>query len=185
MARTLWYLFETIGSLLASACILRAAAWHARLSARNPLVQFVIALTDWIVKPLRRMLPTARGTDWASLMAATLVAVLMAVVLALLNSHGRVPIFGAVILRAVFWLAQWSLYLLMGLVILQAVLSWVNPAAPLAPAVDQLTRPFLAPIRRFVPLVGGVDLSPLLLILIVQVLMMLLETALPMLLALG
>lgn len=176
MERALWFLLETVGSLLATACILRAAAWRAQLSARNPIVQFVIAVTDWLVKPLRKVLPASRRTDWSSLAAALIVAVVLAVVWTLLSTRSRMPVFGAVVLLAMFWVLKWSLYLLMGLVILQAILSWVNPHAPVAPAIDQLTRPWLAPIRRLIPLVGGVDLSPLVLIVVAQVALTLLES---------
>ncbi len=176
MERALWFLLETVGSLLATACILRAASWRAQLSARNPIVQFVIAVTDWLVKPLRKVLPASRRTDWSSLAAALIVAVVLAAVWSLLSTRSRMPVFGAVVLLAVFWVLKWSLYLLMGLVILQAILSWVNPHAPVAPAIDQLTRPWLAPIRRLVPLVGGVDLSPLVLIVVAQVALTLLES---------
>jgi YggT family protein len=63
------------------------------------------------------------------------------------------------------------------LVIVQAILSWVNPFAPLAPAIQQLTQPLLAPIRKIIPLVGGVDLSPLALILLLQILLRILDPA--------
>jgi YggT family protein len=82
-----------------------------------------------------------------------------------------------VLLLAAIWLVRWSIWLVVGLVIVQAILSWVNPYAPLAPAIQQLTQPFLAPIRRFVPLVGGVDLSPLVLIIVLQVLLMVVDPA--------
>mgnify|MGYP001306906970 FL=1 len=139
-------------------------------------MQFVIAVTDWIVKPLRKVLPTSRANDWASMVAALVVALVLAVVWSMLFSHGRAPVFGGVLLLALFWVLKWSIYLVIGLVLIQALMSWVNPHAPLAPVVDQLTRPFLAPLRRFVPLVGGVDLSPLVLIVLAQVLLTLLET---------
>jgi len=176
MSRAIWLLIETIGSLLATACVLRAAAWRFQLSPRNPLSQFVIAITDWLIKPLRRVLPASRSTDWTSLAAALLIAVVLAVLWTLIFARARMPAFGGVVLLATFWLLKWSLYLLMGLVLLQAVLSWVNPHAPVAPAIDQLTRPFLAPLRRVIPLVGGVDLSPLALIVLAQVLLTLLES---------
>jgi YggT family protein len=82
-----------------------------------------------------------------------------------------------VLLWAVLWLARSVLYLLLGLVILQAILSWVNPFAPLAPAVQQLTEPLLSPIRRFVPLIGGVDLSPLVLVVLLQALLIFIDPA--------
>ena len=177
MFRALWLLIETFGSLLAMACILRALAWRGQLSPRNPIMQFVIAATDWIVKPFRKVVPSSRTNDWASIAAALVVALLLAIVWSLLFSQGRAPVFGGVLLLAVFWVLKWSIYLVIGLVLVQALMSWVNPHAPLAPVVDQLTRPFLAPLRRVVPLVGGVDLSPLVLIVVAQVLLILLESA--------
>ncbi|HEY5634133.1 MAG TPA: YggT family protein [Burkholderiaceae bacterium] len=169
MVRALWFLIETLTSLLATACLLRALAWRLQLSARNPISQFLIAVTDWLVKPLRRALPASRSTDWGSLVAAALIALLLAVAWTVVFAPSRTPAFGGVVLLAGYWLVKWSLYLLMGLVILHAVLSWVNPHAPVAPVLDQLTRPFLAPLRRVIPLVGGVDLTPLVVIVAAQV----------------
>lgn len=177
MKSALWLLLETVGSLLATACLLRAFAWWQKLSSRNPIMPFVFAVTDWIVKPLRRILPASRRVDWASLAAALLLAVALACVYSLLM-QARSPLQPGILFFAIFWLCKWTVYLLIGVVLLQAVLSWVNPQAPMAPALEQLTRPFLAPIRRVIPLLGGVDLSPLLLILLAQVLLSLLETLL-------
>lgn len=177
MTNVIWMLIETVGSLLASACVLRAIAWSQQLSARNPVMHFVIAVTDWIVKPLRRLIPTSRTRDLASLLAAFLIALILALAYStLLLARG--PVLGSVVLVAIFWLCKWSIYLLIALVLLQAILSWVNPDAPIAPVIDLLTRPFLGPIRRVVPLVGGVDLSPLVLVLAAQALLMLLESLL-------
>lgn len=176
MVRTLWFLIETLGSLLVSACVLRALAWRVQLSARNPIGQFLVAATDWLVKPLRKVLPASRTTDWASIAAAVAVSLVLAIVWTILFAGARPPAFGGVLLLALFWVLKWSLYLLSAMVILQAVLSWVNPHAPIAPAIGQLTRPFLAPLRRVIPLVGGVDLSPLVLIILVQVLLSVLES---------
>jgi len=175
MSRVLWFLIETLGSLLATACVLRAAAWRAQLSPRNPISQFVFAITDWLVKPLRRMLPASRSQDWSSIAAALLVALVLALVWGLMF-RGSLVAFGMAVPLAIFWVLKWTIYLVMGLVLLQAIMSWVNPHAPIAPAVDQLTRPFLAPLRRVIPLIGGVDLSPLVLLLIGQVALTLLET---------
>jgi YggT family protein len=77
----------------------------------------------------------------------------------------------ALALLSVLYLFKKSLYLLMGAVIVQAVMSWVNPYNPLAPLLDLLTRPYLRPFRR--AQIGGVDLSPIILFLIVQVILML------------
>lgn len=176
MSRALWFLIETLGSLLATACVLRAAAMRFQLPPRNPVSQFVIAITDWLVRPLRRVLPPSRGNDWASLAAALLVALVLGLAWSFMFARGSEPVYGAIIPLALFWLVKWTIYLVMGLVLLHAVLSWVNPHAPVAPTIEQLTRPFLAPLRRVIPLIGGVDLSPLVLIVIAQVLLTLFES---------
>ena len=189
MNQALWLLLETLGSLLATACVLRAYMNWLGLGARTQIGQFVIAVTEWIVRPLRGVLPAARkgprSIDWASLAAALLLAIVLAILFVLIFGRGRTPAFGAVVLLALFWLVKWSLWLLTALVLLLAVLSWVNPHAPIAPTVDALTQPFLAPIRRVVPLIGGVDLSPLVLILLVQLLLTLLQSAMPSFMALA
>ncbi len=177
MTRTLWFLIETIGSLLVCACVLRAVAARVRLSPHNPIVQFLVAVTEWLVAPLRRLIPASRTVEWPSVAAAVVVAIALALLWSLVFAAGRVPAVGAVLLLAAFWLLKWSLYLLTAMVVLHAILSWVNPHAPIAPALEQLTRPLLAPFRRVIPPVGGVDLSPLVLIVLAQLLIGVLESA--------
>jgi YggT family protein len=116
--------------------------------------------------------------DWASLVAALLIALIVSMLFALLVGGPRIPNPAEIILRSVIWLARSVIYLVMGLVILQAILSWVNPYAPLAPAVQQLTQPILAPFRKIVPLIGGVDLSPLFLVILLQVLLIVFDPGL-------
>ncbi|MFA7666159.1 MAG: YggT family protein [Burkholderiaceae bacterium] len=178
MHQAIWLLVETLSSLLATACLLRAYMNRIGLGARNPIGQFILAITDWLVQPIRRLLPARGRIDWASIAAGFIIALLLALLFLVLFAGGRMsPV--AVVLLAVFWLIKWSLWLLMALVIIQAVLSWVNPHAPIAPAIAALTHPFLAPIRRIVPLIGGVDLSPLVLILLVQFVLTALQSLLP------
>ena len=156
-----------------------------RLHPRNPLSPFVFSVTDWAVRPLRRVVPGFGGIDWASLLAAFLVAVTLNVLLLLISwltmgemassmSLGRVVVaFG--LTAALVWLLKSAVYLLMGIVLLQVVLSWVNPHAPIAAVLDELSRPFLDPLRRFVPTVGQVDLTPLVFFLILQILMIVVQ----------
>jgi len=177
MSRVLWLLIETAGSLLAVCCVLRAYAHRIHLNPRYPISQFVAALTDWLVGPLRKLIAPTRTMDWASFVAALLVATLTALLFFVVVGGVRVPNPGSVLFLAVVWLVRWSIWLVIGLVVVQAILSWVNPYAPLAPAIQQLTQPFLAPLRRFVPLIGGVDLSPLVLIVLLQVLLMVVDPA--------
>ena len=78
---------------------------------------------------------------------------------------------GVLALLALLDLVRIAIYIMVFALIVQAVLSWVNPHSPLGPLFDAMTRPFLAPIRRFVPPLGNVDLSPLVLIVVLQVLL--------------
>ena len=183
MHQALWLLLETLGSLLATACLLRAYLNRVGIGSRNQIGHFVVAVTDWLVRPLRRLVPAGRTMDWASIVGALLVSSVLAFVFVSMFGGGR-PSLGAVLMLSLFWLVKWSLWLLTVLVLVQAVLSWVNPYAPIAPTLDALTRPFLAPIRRLVPLIGGVDLSPLVLILAIQVLLTLIQSSIPGLLSL-
>jgi YggT family protein len=164
-------IIKTVGSLLAVACMLRAWAHRQHLSPHNPVMVFVSAITDWIVKPFRKLIAPTRNADWASVMAAITVAVIVSALTYLLLGGTKVLSFGAVVLTAVLFLVEWVLQMLIAILILQAILSWVNPHAPIAPALNQLTEPMLRPIRKFVPLVGGVDLSPMVLILAIYVLL--------------
>jgi YggT family protein len=84
---------------------------------------------------------------------------------------GSEPPFVNLALVALVDLLRYSIYILMFAVIVQAVLSWVNPYTPVAPAFDTITRPFLRPLRRFIPPLGGVDLTPLILLVGLQVLL--------------
>lgn len=174
MTDVLWLVIRMVGGLLATACLLRALAYRFHLSPHNPITQFVVAVTDWLVKPLRKLIAPTRNNDWASLLAGFIVSLVLAILWMLLL--GRTPLPGLVLLMALAWLIEWGLYLMIGLLILLALLSWVNPHAPIAPAINQLTAPFLAPIRKVVPLIGGVDLSPMVLLLILYVLQNVLES---------
>ena len=177
--QTIWYLIDTVASLLAVACLLRAYMNWLGQGARDPLGQFIVAATDWLVRPLRRLLPRQGRFDWGSVLAALLIAFVLALLYLLMFDSGHIPLLGLAMLLAAFWIVKWILYLITGIVLFGAILSWVNPYAPIRPIVDALSRPFLMPVRRFVPLIGGVDLSPLVVLIIAQVLLSLLQSALP------
>lgn len=174
MYRVLWFLIETVGSLLAVSCVFRALAWRVRLSPHDPLHRFSIAVTHWLIGPLRARLRPAGAFDTASVAGAAVVALVTALAWsALFGSHDW-PV--RLVPLALAWLAKWTIYLVAGLVLLQAILSWVNPSAPVAPTLDRLTQPFLEPLRRIVPTVGGIDLTALVLLVLAQVALALVET---------
>jgi len=146
-----------------------------RVPFRNVLGQFVIAATNWMVMPARRVIPALLGLDWASLVLAWLVQALglWAIYSIAGVSFASSPDVAAGILAllSLLDLARYTVYLFVIVLIVQAVLSWVTPYSPVAPLLDALTRPFLRPIRRVVPPLANVDLSPLVLIVLLQVLL--------------
>jgi YggT family protein len=168
-------LIDMAAAVFGAALLLRLYMNWAGMPSRNPLAQFIIAVTDWLVRPLRRVLPVAGRFDSASLVAVLLLA-LVALVLSDLVSTGLVY-WDRALIRTPFTVLRWALNLVFWLTIVYAVLSWVNPHAPIAPAVSMLLRPFLAPFQRIIPLIGGFDLSPLALIVIVNVLLLILNRA--------
>lgn len=168
MQEVLWLVVDTIGSLLAAACVLRLWMVWLGMALRDPVGHFVFTFTEWMVRPLRSVLPRKGHFDGSCLLAAMLLALALAVVFVLLYAS-REPSFGSVVLLAVVWLIRWVLWLLIGSLLLQVILSWVNPHAPIAPMLHLLTEPILSPIQRRLPRLGGVDLSPLIVILLAQV----------------
>jgi YggT family protein len=124
---------------------------------------------------LRRIIPGIGGFDWASLFAALMLQLLLAGLL--IGAAGQPLVADNLTLGLmVGWFAVRSLlrlavYIMIGALILQAVLSWINPYSPLAAPIYQLTRPLLDPIRRILPSISGIDLSPLVVILLLQALL--------------
>jgi YggT family protein len=169
-------LLETVGALLGVTLLLRAYMNWVGMPSRNPLAQFAIALTDWLVRPLRRVIRPAGRWDTASLVGAYLVAVLMMALTFLLigASVSSWPL-ASLLLTALVQVLRWSLYMVFFLTLVHVVFSWVNPYAPVAPAVAMLVRPFLAPFQRILPLIGGFDLSPLVLLVVVNILLLVLS----------
>ena len=164
-------LLEVVTGVVGGSCLLRLYMQHQRIpmSARsgNPLGRFVFALTDWLVLPLRRVLPSVGAWDTASLVSAYLLQLAQFMLLWLLA--GAADGLFAVPILAGFGLVRLAISGLTGLLIVYAVLSWVQTASVMADVVERLCAPPLTPIRRLVPLVGGVDLSPLVLLVLLQV----------------
>jgi len=164
-------LLEVVSGLLTSTCLLRLYMQHQRipLSARsgNPLGRFIFALTDWLVLPLRRVLPAMGRWDTASLAGALLIQLAQFSILWLLNGLGASLV--SVVVLALFGVVRMALSGMTALVLVYAILSWVQTQSYLADLLDRLVQPPLTPIRRVLPLVGGVDLSPLVLLVLIQI----------------
>lgn len=172
--QAIWLLIETAASLMASVCLLRAYAWSMRIPGHgNPLVNFSQALSRWLVNPIAKIIKPTSRVDWPSLVAALLLGLLTALTFFALSRIEAVLMFAP--LLGVLWVIRWGLYLAMFLIIASAVISLINPHAPLAYPLADLTGPFLRPFRRVVPLVGNFDLSPLVAIVLIQVVLILLD----------
>ena len=164
-------LLEVATSVLAGACLLRLYMQYQRIpmSVRsgNPLGRFVFALTDWLVLPLRRLVPALGRWDTASLLAAFLLELAQFLLLWLLaGARGGLIVIPVL---AGFGLLRLVISALTGLVIVYAVLSWVPTQSSISDVIERLCAPPLKPIRRLLPLVGGVDLSPLVLLVLLQI----------------
>jgi len=178
LQQALKFLLDTVFGLLTYAFLLRFAMQWLRAPFRNPVGQAVTALTDWAVKPLRRVLPGFRGVDWSTLALAWLTQFAWLLLGALLLSPMGAAMGGDLVitlaLLAVVDLIKALLWLLIIVVLVQAILSWVAPDGPIAGLLNALTYRFLAPIRRRVPPIGGaLDLSPLIVIVLAQLVLML------------
>jgi YggT family protein len=179
LSQILRFLLDTILGFFVFVLLARFYLQLLRAPFRNPLGQFVTALTNWLVLPVRRVIPGLFGLDLASFLLAWLIEALLLFLLYVLRAGGTGSAPGLVLWvffgLALLELARFSLYLLIGVILIQAVISWVNPYAPLAPLFNALTGPFLRPFRRLIPPIGSVDLSPLFALVAAQLLLIPLE----------
>ncbi len=170
------FLIDVMVGFFTILLLLRFYMQAFKVSFRNQVGAFVVQVTNWLVLPLRKVIPSAMGLDIASLLAAWLFQVLL--LLAVLGLRGAFGLqgveglIGIVLWQALLGVLRNSIYLLIGALLLQAVLSWVNPYSPLGQPLMQLTRPFLAPIQRIIPPIANIDLSPLVAIILAQLVLM-------------
>jgi YggT family protein len=163
------FLIDTLVSFFVFLLLARFHFQWLRVPFRNPMGEFLLATTSWLVAPARRVVPGLVGLDLATLLLAWVLQALGLWLQAWIM--GAEPGVLAIIAVAGVDLVRYSLYILIFAVFVQVAMSWVNPDAPLAPLFDMVTRPFLRPLRRYVPPVGRVDLSPLVLLIILYVLL--------------
>jgi YggT family protein len=172
LTQALVFLIETAAGFLTVLLLLRFLMQWAR-AGRNPVSDFVNAFTNFAVRPLRRVVPGLWGLDLSTLILAWLVQFVEILIVraVVVGSDVGGTLLLAVALMALVNVARLTLYIVIAIVILQAVLSWVNPYSPIAPLLNALTRPFLRPLQRVIPTVANVDLSPLVVIIICQLLL--------------
>jgi YggT family protein len=143
-----------------------------RAPMRNPVGEFIMALSDFVVLRARHFIPSVHRLDTATLLLAFLFELIYSGLTLWVQgypyAHFSLP---GLLAWSTVELVRLCVYFLMGALVAQAILSWVNPYTPLAPLLSAITQRFLRPLQRIVPLIGNVDLSPLLLLVICQIIL--------------
>jgi YggT family protein len=177
LTNALIFLIQTASGLFVVALLLRFYMQWVRAPYRNPLSEFLQALTDFMVRPARRVVPGLWGLDLATLVLAWLIQLAEIVIVMQLRGHESGPDAGVtlawVTLLALVVVAKVGLYVLLVIIVMQVVLSWLAPQSPVMPLLNSLTRPMLRLFQRRIPPVGNVDLSPLFALVVIQLLLML------------
>lgn len=176
MLQVLTFLVDTFFSLLFLVFLLRLLLQWARADFRNPLTQAVVKLSNWLIMPLRRALPPVGRIDTASVIAVLLIALARIAALSLVVGAGIPDLLtwlrlaGLEIIETVLWLYFWAIFV-------YALLGMIAPGAysPVLSVLQSICEPVLRPIRRTIPSVAGLDLSPLWAGILIQVFLILLR----------
>lgn len=176
IAGALAFLIETAFGLFTFALLLRFYLQWARAPHRNPASDFLRAFTDFAVRPARRVIPGLWGLDFSTLTLAWLVQLLELWLMLAVRGWEPGPQVGAAIaalgLLALVKVLKLLVYIVMGAVLIQAILSWVAPQSPVMPLLASMARPWTRLFQRFIPPVGNVDLSPLFVLIACQLVLM-------------
>lgn len=173
------FIFNFIFGLLVGAFLLRLIFQIVRADFRNPFAQAIVRVTNPVVVPLRKVLPPIGRIDTASIVAVVLVQVLRTVVDQFL-AMGAVASPGVLLVLAVVSLLDTTLVLFLVAIFVYVLMSWISPDPyhPMNRMLGSLVEPILAPFRRALPSLGGLDLSPMVVILLIYVLRMVLNNRL-------
>ena len=175
LTQALIFLLETFMGLFALALLVRFYMQLLRAPARNPLTAFLVALTNWLVVPARRVIPGMWRLDLSTLVLAWVTEVLLLSITFWLRGFDFGPALGMSLvllgLLGAVAIIKLTLYILMAAVIVQAVLSWVAPYSPAMPLLNSFSSPFLGVFQKRIPPVGNVDLSPIFVIVSCQLLL--------------
>jgi YggT family protein len=184
-------LLQTILNLYLAAVLLRLLLQLVRADFYNPLSQFLVRITNPLLKPLRKVVPGLLGIDFAAVVLALLVQI---ITFALLFSlfGASIPPIGALLVWSVIAVVAMVVNIYFVAILVGIILSWVAPQSyhPAVILIHQLTEPVMAPFRRLLPPLGGLDLSPILVFLVINVVRVVLRhlaaaTSLPTALVLG
>lgn len=163
LVEALIYIIQTLGSLYLLIVLLRFILQLVRADFYNPLSQFTVKATQPLLKPLRRFIPSIAGLDTASLVLAVLVQLLLMVVTLSLMAFNPISVIPQLLVWSLIGVTSLFFKVFFFALIVSVILSWVAPGShnPGAQLVNQLCEPLLAPFRKLLPNLGGLDLSPI------------------------
>lgn len=172
MTQVIMLLINTIGSLALLIVMLRFLLQLVRADFYNPISQFIVKVTNPVLIPLRRVIPSMAGLDTASLVLAYLVQLVFMALTLLAVGYGATIPWPNLVIWALIGLPVLLLNIYFWGLIITVIASWVAPNSynPALVLVNQLLEPVMRPIRQRMPDLGGIDLSPLVLFLGIQVL---------------
>lgn len=163
------FLVQAIIGFAIYVVLLRFWMQWVRADFRNQLGQFIIVLTNPVVIPLRKILPSIKTIDTATIVLTLGIAFIKVFTFFALTNHSTPPpVWYLLMSLGVF--VKYSIYLFLASIIIQAIASWVNPNSyhPILSVARSISEPILAPARRFIPPLGGLDLSPIAVLLFLQ-----------------
>jgi len=168
------FLIDTLFGLYIMTFMLRFLFQWARADFYNPVSQFLVKVTNPLLVPLRRLIPGLFGLDMAALLIMFLLGFLKLTLVMLISGGSILPATFAV--YTIAELLQLAIYIFIFTIIVQAIISWINPHSynPVTSLLYSLNQPLLRPAQRILPDLGGLDLSPLLVLIVLQLLLMLL-----------
>lgn len=172
--QALIFLVGTAFSAYILLVLLRFLFQITRTDFYNALAQFLVKATNPLILPLRRILPGIAGIDWSSVVALIVLAV--AKVYLTLWIAGLTPPLAAAAVLAAGELFQLTVYVFLVAVFIRAALSWINPYGyhPMNDLLVSLTEPLMAPARRLIPAFSGLDLSPVVVVILLELVLILL-----------
>jgi YggT family protein len=154
------FLFDTFSRLYLLCFLLRLLLQVARADFHHPAAQFVVAVTNSLVVPARRLLPSFRKFDFPTFVVLVLLQLLVTIVL--MAMRGVVLRFDLVVVQTIYQLANMTVWLYIVCIFIWVVMSWMQASySPIAIFLGRIIEPVLRPARRLLPSVGGMDVSPL------------------------
>jgi YggT family protein len=164
-------LSEIAITIIGGACLLRCYLQYLKFNlsshSGNPIGLYLMPLTNWLVIPLRKLIPSVGRIDSACVLGAYLIVLAKLLLLGLLL--GSIPPILSLLIGSALELIGLVLSILVVLIIANVVLSWVGRGSPTQYMLSEILNPMLAPIKRILPSMGPLDLSPLILLVAIQI----------------